>query len=89
MEGKQQLEVGRKEDKIVMLRETYITLFHAVLISNTAKQLFIDRRCNGKESCEERESAAGSAGSLFEEGVASTNHVSAPWGYQRLCWGSL
>lgn len=57
-----------------------MTLFHAALISNTAKQLFINGKCNGKEGCEEHESAAGSAGSSYEEGMASVNLLSAPWG---------
>lgn len=57
-----------------------VTLFHAALISNSAKQLFINGKCNGKEGCKEHESAAGPAGSSYEEGMASVNLTSAPWG---------
>lgn len=57
-----------------------VTLFHAALISNTAKQLFINGKCNGKGGCKEHESAAGAAGSSYEEGLASVSLLSAPWG---------
>lgn len=54
-----------------------VTLFRAALISNTAKQLFINGKWNGKEGCKEHQSAAGTAGSSYE---ASVNLLSAPWG---------
>lgn len=66
-----------------------VTLFHAALISNTAKQLFINGKCNGKQGCEEHESAAGTAGSSYEERMASVNLLSAPWGIRDCpgAWG--